>query len=374
MPTSPSVAPNSLLSPNVPLARDDEGRPVHIPEAAVGWRVRRHTGGRPRLHLDAAKQPMQLSLAYSHADLDDILPPGSYYLDLVDADGKMLATTVKIAIGLTRNAESPGLDDEERDDEDIHDHRLERLRSHPSDTRFVLEANVRSTQLAFQHNERTLAAGLRMADTLREGIQTLAETQGELVKSLVAARGFPRNGWVQQPAPTALAVVPPREDDDDEDEEDAPPPSGSERLVEFGIGVVEMVNKLLANFGSPQGATNKPKAAGGGFKLPGVAELLDWRKAMPANEKNGEAAQRSELPPAASVEEADAMPPLDPKTMAHFIAIQAALKPDEAAMARAIAGELAPAELRAWFEELRTLSIQDAVAKIRTLIGKGAAS
>lgn len=290
MPTSPSVAPNSLLSPNVPLARDDEGRPFHIPEAAVGWRVRRHTGGRPRLHLDAAKQPMQLSLAYTHADLDDILPPGSYYLDLVDGDGKMLATTVKITIGLTRNAGSPGLDDDGRDDEDMDEHRLERMRSHPSDTRFVLEANVRSTQLAFQHNERTLAAGLRMADTLREGIQTLAETQGELVKSLVAARGFPRNGWVQQPAPTALAVVPPREDEDED--EDAPPPSGSERLVEFGIGVVEMVNKLLANFGSPQGGTNRPKASGGGFKLPGVAELLDWRKAAPANNTSQPPARR----------------------------------------------------------------------------------
>ena len=301
---------------------------------------------------------MQLSLAYTHADLDDILPPGSYYLDLVDGDGKILATTVKITIGLTRNAGSPGLDDDGRDDEDMDENRLERMRSHPSDTRFVLEANVRSTQLAFQHNERTLAAGLRMADTLREGIQTLAETQGELVKSLVAARGFPRNGWVQQPAPTALAVASPQEEEDDEDEE-APPPSGSERLVEFGIGVVDMVNKLLANFGSPPGATNKPKAAGGGFKLPGVAELLDWRKAAPAN-------QTSQLSEATAGSEA--LPPLDPQTMAHFIAIQAALKPDEAGMARAVAGDLRPAELRAWFDDLKKLSVPEAVAKIRAMI------
>jgi hypothetical protein len=68
------------------------------------------------------------------------------------------------------------------------------------------------------------------------------------------------------------------------------------------------------------------------------------------------------------------MPPMNPKTMAHFIAIQAALKPAEAAMAREVAGELSPTELRAWFDELQKLSVADAVTKIRALIGKGAAS
>ncbi|HEX4454212.1 MAG TPA: hypothetical protein VH143_25290, partial [Kofleriaceae bacterium] len=56
-------------------------------------------------------------------------------------------------------------------------------------------------------------------------------------------------------------------------------------------------------------------------------------------------------------------------TMAKVVAIQSALTPDEAVRARQLAGELSPAELRAWFEELSALSVADAVAKIRSLLG-----
>jgi hypothetical protein len=59
--------------------------------------------------------------------------------------------------------------------------------------------------------------------------------------------------------------------------------------------------------------------------------------------------------------------------MAHFIAIQSALTPAEAALARQIAGELSPTEMRAWFGELSALSVADAVAKIRTFIEKAQA-
>ena len=41
--------------------------------------------------------------------------------------------------------------------------------------------------------------------------------------------------------------------------------------------------------------------------------------------------------------------------------------PEEAALARQVAAELSPAELRAWFDELQQCSVPDAVAKIRAL-------
>ena len=63
-----------------------------------------------------------------------------------------------------------------------------------------------------------------------------------------------------------------------------------------------------------------------------------------------------------------ALPPIDPETMAHFIAIQSALKPEEAALARAVAADLSPAELRSWFDELKKLSVPQAVQKIRVLV------
>ena len=41
-------------------------------------------------------------------------------------------------------------------------------------------------------------------------------------------------------------------------------------------------------------------------------------------------------------------------------------------LARQVAAELAPIELRAWFKELTAMSVPDAVAKIRTMLGSTA--
>jgi hypothetical protein len=49
--------------------------------------------------------------------------------------------------------------------------------------------------------------------------------------------------------------------------------------------------------------------------------------------------------------------------------VQSALTADEAKIARAVAADLGAAELRAWFEELKKLSVPEAVAKVRGLIG-----
>ena len=58
----------------------------------------------------------------------------------------------------------------------------------------------------------------------------------------------------------------------------------------------------------------------------------------------------------------DVIPPIDPQTMSHFIAVQSALKPEEAAVAREVASKLTAAELRGWFDELSKLSVPDAAA------------
>jgi hypothetical protein len=93
---------------------------------------------------------MQLSLSYTMADLDDILPPGSYKLDLVDRAGMPLGVTIDVEIGGLRNAAAS-------ESQDLDDGPIS-LSSGAGDVRYVLEANVRSTQLAFQHNQRTLEA------------------------------------------------------------------------------------------------------------------------------------------------------------------------------------------------------------------------
>lgn len=65
-----------------------------------------------------------------------------------------------------------------------------------------------------------------------------------------------------------------------------------------------------------------------------------------------------------------ALPSIDPATMAHFVAVQSALTPQEATLAREVAKRLSPAELRGWFDDLKKLSVADAVEKIRGLTAR----
>jgi hypothetical protein len=59
---------------------------------------------------------------------------------------------------------------------------------------------------------------------------------------------------------------------------------------------------------------------------------------------------------------------LSPQLMAHFLAIQAALTPEEGALVRAAAGELSPRDLRAWVDELAALTVPEVVERVRAVI------
>jgi len=91
------------------------------------------------------------------------------------------------------------------------------------------------------------------------------------------------------------------------------------------------------------------------------------------HEEDPELESESEFEPEPALEsstEATAdLPTLDPAAIAHFVAIQGALTFREGMLARALAAELSPSEMRAWLAELRRLSVPDAVAKIREVLG-----
>jgi len=88
-------------------------------------------------------------------------------------------------------------------------------------------------------------------------------------------------------------------------------------------------------------------------------------------EQDPELESESELDPEpeSSTEATAELPMLDPAAIAHFVAIQGALTFREGMLARALAAELSPPEMRAWLAELRRLSVPDAVAKIREVLG-----
>ncbi len=92
----------------------------------------------------------------------------------------------------------------------------------------------------------------------------------------------------------------------------------------------------------------------------------------PAGSSTEDAAPDSEsTAPEQPDDDADELPTLDPAALAHFAAIQSALTFQEGMLARAMAAELTPAELRTWLADLRELSVPDAVAKIRAVLNAG---
>lgn len=358
-----------------PLAREPDGTPIPLPDGASAWRVRRHTGGRPRLLLDAQKQPMKLPLSYHEGDLEEILPPGTYRLVLVDQRGEPLGPTVQISIGHLRNGADEG---EEGEEEGPALPVIATLPPSTSDTRLVLEANVRSTQLAFQHNQRTLELGLRMADTLRESVQALTEAQAELMKSMASSRGFYRNAAPQvivapaQPPP-APALPAARADEANEEEEededgdyDESAPAQND-LVETLKPLVAVAAQQIVT--TIMGFTTGGNKSGSGVKL---SEVLNWNKAS----ASGKAARAAVLEAGEQADETasqEAIPSAkemlaDPKVQAHLFAIMTKLTPEEKEIATGLAKELSESEQARWFSQLKRLSVDDAVAKIRALV------
>lgn len=294
---------------------------------------------------------MQLSLSYTMADLDDILSPGSYKLDLVDRSGAPLGLTIDVEIGTPRNATA--FESQDLDDGPV------ALTAGSSDVRYVLEANVRSTQLAFQHNQRTLEAGLRMADTLREGIQSLAETQADWIKSLVASRGFFRNGAMPQ-----LAALPAPVQPEEETEEEAPddvPASGTDRAMELGLAVVTLINNFMSRF--PSGSA--PKQGGTKFD---VRSLFDWRHAS----KQGEEA-RASLGPAETEPRfkspAEAMAALPPDLVRKLFEVRAQLSADEQSQLMQLLSAIPPDELPAIAAQLESMSTDEVLVMVRKQLG-----
>jgi hypothetical protein len=293
---------------------------------------------------------MQLSLSYTTADLDDILPPGSYKLDLVDRSSMPLGLTIDVEIGSLRNA-GPG-ESQDLDDGSV------ALTAGASDVRYLLEANVRSTQLAFQHNQRTLEAGLRVADTLREGIQALAETQADWIKSLVASRGYFRNSAMPQlaalPAPTEPEV-------EDDDAEEAPP---NDRLMELGLGVVTMVNNLFAKFSAPAAAKSDASPKSDATTKFDLRSMLDWRHAA----KQGDAARSSlgsgENAPSPKTP-AELMAALPPDLVRKLLEVRAQLSADEQSRLMQLISAMPPDELPGIAAALESMPTDELLATVR---------
>ncbi|HTR55005.1 MAG TPA: hypothetical protein VMJ10_30175 [Kofleriaceae bacterium] len=306
------------------LAFNVNGEPFEIPAGAVAWRVRKMKAkGAPEVAYGRNGQPLMLPI---EADLDDLRAevnaPGKYRLDPIDVANKPCEGAPagyvyvhELAPSIEQQSAVPG---------------VPALRPlPPASDSVVIEA---------------MRMNAEIARLVVDKFPQVVEASAVLLRAADGA---------------GLPAREPRADEDEDDEDDDD--DASETSAPSGFDVI---NSLVAQI-VPVIVTSLA-----GKKLPSVAEMLDWRKASPkAAKPTTEPAPAQKAAPAATQTAATEIPPLDPATMAKVVAIQAALAPEEAARARQLAAELSPAELRAWFEELSALSVPDAIAKIRSLIG-----
>lgn len=197
----------------VPMARDANGNGISLPDGAAAWGVRRHTGGRPRNVIGLDRRPLRLPLDTTVDDLEAMLGPGTYRLDLVDENGAPLGVTVPVIIG--DQSEGDEDDDPPASRVDRDPPPLVTLPTSGTDLRLLLEANVRAMQLSFHHNERTLETSLRVVDSLRDGVRVLADAQAEWIKSLASNHSIRNAPYWPPPRPQND-----NSDDDDDDGDD----------------------------------------------------------------------------------------------------------------------------------------------------------
>jgi len=299
------------------LAFNAQGETFDVPAMVTGWRVRRlKPRGAPELVYGRDGRPLTISIESTIEDLRDAVDGvvARYRLDPVDDDGKTIpdvpAAYVQV-VKADRTAE-------------------------PAQSVAISESDSVIRE-AMRHNTE-------LAKSVIDRFPEMMHAAAELLRAADGA-GLP----ARQPR-----TVDPNEDDEDDDS-DAPAATSP---------TFELINNLVAQI-IPIVVTGLA-----GKKLPKLSSVLDWRKAAP----DAQSAQSQAVPEPVADEKTEptaakaALPALDPKTMAHFLAVQAALKPDEAALAKQVAAELSPSELRAWFDELAALSVPQAVQKIRVLL------
>ena len=182
--------------------------------------------------------------------------------------------TIGLALGTLRNAESVEPDNENNAPAVV----PTTLPSTPSEVRLLLESNIRSLQMAFLHNQRTLEIGLGVAQTLRDGVAVLANAQADWIKSVSSARGFFRR-TVQPLPPVEVKRLTVQtggdggggDDDGDGDGDEERDDAGSDATAtaHWSAAFAPILQSVLQQVGPAVMAWAAQQQAGGGGKAGG---------------------------------------------------------------------------------------------------------
>jgi len=315
------------------LAFNLNGDAFDVPPNAAGWRVRKmkHKGA-PEVAYGRNGQPLVLPL---EADMDDlraeVTSPGRYRVDPIDENNKPIEGAPAGYVFVHELAQAAPV----------------ATTSGPTMTLAPLASPSDSVVI------EAMRMNAEIARAVVDRFPQMLEASAILLRAADGA-GLPAR------PPMATDEEGDEKGDEETESGDDTAPAG----FDLNALVAQIVPVLLMSL------------TGGKSKLPGLKEMLDWRKAAPAKPRS---TQKTGTPQAAA--ETVASEPtatetkagFDPSAigledMAHFIAIQNALAPDEAAIAREVASGFSAEELHAWFDELKKLSVPQAVQKIRVLI------
>lgn len=217
-----TTAPRNSNHP--PLARDAQGNLLALPENTAGFRIRRHTGGRPKTILAPDRSPVRLPLDTTPEDVGEMFGAGTYRLDAIDEIGQPLDYLTTLVIG-TEVGDTPSSSDAPPASGGAP------RPGAASDLRFALETITQITRA--------------QSDSLR----AIAEAQADWLKGLATAKALPRNGYSAPPP-----IVPPSkpdetEDHDDEDEDEEPE---EDRLQTLVATITPAIAALLSRWTKPR--------------------------------------------------------------------------------------------------------------------------
>ncbi len=208
-----------------------------------------------------------------------------------------------------------------------------------------------------------------MAETLRDGVQVLADAQADILKSVASSRGFLRNAQ-----PATLALPPPKpanpDDDDEDDEDDAENEVSSddknEKLMAFGMAAMTLVSNLVETFrGGQRTTTGQPAPAtkASGFDF---ASLLDWRRAAPQPAATTPTSVEPIVSrPASAADMLRFINALPAELRDKLAAVRSQLTPDEQHRLFPLVMAIAPEDLPTIVAELTPKSVDELVAFFR---------
>lgn len=321
---------------------DSAGEPVDVVAGTSGWRVKRvKARGAPEIVYGADGFPLILPLRWSAEDLRrNAREEGKYRLEPVDdlfqsVDGAQPGYFYLHAEVL---AKGEGLRDVQ-----------ERAYDGGSQNAIVELARL----------------NISLAQTVLCQFPSMMESAATLLRAADGA-GLPAR-------PPIAPVANDNEPEDEEEEEEVQSPAPENNLAAL---VAQYLPLVLAALTGNRATDATPVAAAAASPRAPSAPPAARKSARSSAGFTAAAAPAAAAKPPQEAPEAQPSSPagtqilaqLSPTAMAHFIALQQALTPEDRALAQGVLAQLRPEEVQTWITELSALSVPAAVEKVRALL------